>query len=86
MAGSTRAYATNRKTGNMQTTLTRNRKSLAAQAGRQQYSFLQLAWLRFRRHKMAIFGAVVLILLILEWFGELVKGGNAEEKRVLELF
>jgi peptide/nickel transport system permease protein len=28
-------------------------------------SFRQLVWLRFRRHKMAVFGVVVLILLIL---------------------
>lgn len=28
-------------------------------------TFLQLVWLRFRRHKMAVFGIVVLILLIL---------------------
>ena len=28
-------------------------------------SFRQLVWLRFKRHKMAVFGIVVLILLIL---------------------
>jgi peptide/nickel transport system permease protein len=32
-------------------------------------SLSQLTWLRFRRHKMAIFGAVVLILLFIYSFG-----------------
>ena len=29
----------------------------------------QLAWLRFRRHKMAMFGLVMLVLLFLYSFG-----------------
>src|SRR5574341_1610919 len=32
-------------------------------------SLRRLAWLRFRRHKMAVFGAIMLVLLILYSFG-----------------
>lgn len=38
----------------------------------------QLAWRRFRRHKMAIFGAVVLILIVLYAFGGMLIYSEAE--------
>ncbi|MCC7128889.1 MAG: ABC transporter permease [Anaerolineae bacterium] len=42
----------------------------------------QLTWLRFRRHKMAIFGAVTLVLLVLYTFGGMLFFSEADANRV----
>jgi peptide/nickel transport system permease protein len=42
-----------------------NSSPAVVQIGRPQFSFSQLVWMRFKRHKMAMVGMVLLILLIL---------------------
>jgi peptide/nickel transport system permease protein len=41
-------------------------------------SFGQLAWRRFRRHKMAIFGAVTLVLIVIYAFGGMLVFSEAD--------
>jgi peptide/nickel transport system permease protein len=49
----------------MQQTLSNDRKSVLPRVEKEQYSFLKLVWLRFRRHKMALTGVIILFSLIL---------------------
>ncbi len=45
------------------------------------YRLGQLTWRRFRRHKMAIFGAVILVLMILYAFGGMLFFSEADANR-----
>ena len=45
-------------------------------------SLSQLTWRRFRRHKMAIFGAVTLILLVFYTFGGMLVFSEADSNFV----
>lgn len=53
----------------METTINQNGASSLEGMESPPLSFSQLVWLRFRRHKMAVFGVIVLILLIIYSFG-----------------
>jgi peptide/nickel transport system permease protein len=44
-------------------------------------SLMQLTWRRFRRHRMAIFGAVVLFLLVIYAFGGMLVFSEADANR-----
>lgn len=65
MAGSIHGFGMSRNGANEMTETTSTPIPVDAGTEKPQFSFSQLIWMRFKRHKMALVGSVLLILLIL---------------------